>query len=69
MKMIFFTKLELEQLDERGAKFLLTNSDTDETRKIYKDYLSNSIKIDGVSMISCQASSRTGHKQLIIKNY
>ena len=62
-------KLELERLDEKGAKFLLTNSDTDETRKIYRDYMSNSIKINGVRVISCLASSRSGHKQLIIKNY
>ena len=62
-------KLELDRLDKKGAKFLLTNSDTNETRKIYKDYMSNSIKINGVSVISCLASSRSGHKQLIIKNY
>ena len=62
-------KLELDRLDKKGVKFLLTNSDTNETRKIYKDYMSNSIKINGVSVISCLASSRSGHKQLIIKNY
>ena len=56
-----------KELSRRGCKALLSNSNTEEVRKIYHSY--HLQKVEALRAISCKADTRKGHTELIINNY
>jgi DNA adenine methylase len=55
------------ELDRRGCKVLLSNSDTELTRDLYSGFEQHKIRVGRA--ISCNASARTGYSELLIRNY
>jgi len=56
-----------KELSRRGCEVLLSNSNTEEVRKIYQGC--HLQKVEALRAISCKADSRKGHTELIINNY
>ncbi|MEP6576014.1 MAG: DNA adenine methylase [Nitrososphaerota archaeon] len=56
-------------LDQRGCKILLSNSDTPVIRKLYNEFSSFLVQIKANRAINSNASKRTGHSELLIRNY
>ncbi|MGH9992055.1 MAG: DNA adenine methylase [Nitrososphaera sp.] len=54
-------------LDRRGCKVLLSNSDTKLTRMLYADFPRSSVSV--TRAISCKGSSRRGYAELLVRNY
>ena len=59
----------LENLDDRKCRVLLTNSDTPFIRELYSDFATNIKEVSVLRAINCKASKRTGHKELLVRNY
>lgn len=58
-----------KELTRRECKILLSNSDTNEIRKLYSDF-SHLTEVASVNRsINSVGSKRIGHKELLIKNY
>lgn len=57
----------LHLIDKSGAKFMLSNSDTPTTRKIFEGF--NVVEVLNVRNISCKGNTRGKTKELLIKNY
>ncbi len=56
-----------KKLDRRGCKVLLSNSNTPFVRELYQEF---SIKeVSALRAINCKGSKRTGHTELLIRNY
>jgi DNA adenine methylase len=55
------------ELDKRGCKILLSNSDTEEIRDIYGGYYIKTVAV--MRAISCKGNTRKGHTELIISNF
>lgn len=71
-----FTELDQEylaetfkELDARGCKVLLSNSDTAYVRELYIDYAKNIRQVTVRRSINSRTSKRVGHKELLIRNY
>jgi DNA adenine methylase len=71
-----FTKRDQEclaktfkELDARGCKVILSNSDTDYVRELYVDYTKNIHQVIVRRSINSRTSKRIGHKELLICNY
>jgi DNA adenine methylase len=71
-----FTKKDQEclakifnELDTRGCKILLSNSDTEYVRELYADYAKNIHQVTVRRNINSRASKRLGHTELLICNY
>ena len=58
-----------KMLNDRKCKVLLSNSDTNFIRNLYKDFAEYTIVVDVVRAINSKASKRIGHKELLIRNY
>jgi DNA adenine methylase len=58
-----------KKLDKRGCKILLSNSDTPFVRELYSDYANYTIEFDVVRCINSKGDRRSGHKELLIRNY
>ncbi len=58
-----------KKLDSRGCKILLSNSDTPLIRKLYREFSSRSKEIEANRAINSKASKRSGHRELLIRNY
>ncbi len=56
-----------EELDKRGCKLMLSNSDTDFIKNLYKDYTIN--KVRAKRMINCDATKRGEINEVVITNY
>ena len=56
-----------KSLDKNQAFFMLSNSDTKEIRKLYKDF--NVETIEANKSVSCKVNGRGKEKELIIRNY
>jgi DNA adenine methylase len=57
------------ELTRRGCRLLLSNSNTEEIRRLYSDY-SHLTEVTTVNRsINAIASKRVGHKELLIRNY
>ena len=56
-----------KELDRRGCYVMLSNSDTDFIKKLYKGYLIE--RVSASRYINCIADRRKNHKELIIRNY
>lgn len=54
-------------LNKAGIYFMLSNSDTEEIRDLYKNY--QIFEIDAPRRINCQGHSRQNVSELLIKNY
>lgn len=57
----------VDMLTQMKAKFLLSNSDCEFIRKLYKGY--RIIEIDAARSISCKGGERVAVKELLIRNY
>ena len=58
-----------KELTRRGCKLLLSNSNTEEIRRLYSDY-SHFTEITNTNRsINAIGSRRTGHEELLIRNY
>ena len=71
-----FTKKDQEclakifkDLDTRGCKVLLSNSNTEYIRDLYVDYAKNIRQVTVRRNINSRASKRLGHTELLISNY
>ena len=71
-----FTKKDQEclskvfkELDTRGCKVLLSNSNTEYIRDLYVDYAKNIHQVTVRRNINSRASKRLGHTELLICNY
>jgi len=58
-----------KELDARGCKVLLSNSDTEYVRELYIDYAKNIRQVNVRRSINSITSKRVGHKELLISNY
>ena len=56
-----------KKLDKRGCRILLSNSNTPIIRKLYQGYPSVEVQVNRA--INSKASKRTGHTELLIRNY
>lgn len=56
-----------KELDKKGCKIMLSNSDTDFIKNLYKDYSQEMVK--ATRMINCNASKRGAINELVVKNY
>jgi len=58
-----------KKLDRRGCKVLLSNSDTPFIRELYVDFKEDTKEVEVLRAINCKGSKRSGHKELLIRNY
>ena len=58
-----------KDLDRRGCKVLLSNSDTAYVKELYVDYANNIRQVTVRRNINSRASKRVGHTELLICNY
>ena len=56
-----------KDLDQRGVKFLLSNSDTPYITEMYKDF--DIQKLTAPRMVNCKANGRNAAKEVLIRNY
>lgn len=56
-------------LDRKGCKILLSNSDTPFIRELYQEFERHWTSVHALRAINCKGSKRTGHKELLIRNY
>lgn len=54
-------------LDRRGCKVLLSNSDTELTRELYSNFTQQKVRVSRA--ISCKGMERTGYTELLVRNY
>ena len=54
-------------LDRRGCKVLLSNSDTEITRELYAGFTQCTVQVSRA--ISCRGMERTGYTELLVRNY
>ena len=59
--------LKCEEINNKGAYFMLSNSDTPFVRNLYKNF--NIEQISAKRSVSCKASTRKREDELIIRNY
>lgn len=57
------------RLDNIGCKIIQSNSDTEIIRELYRDFSNNIVKIGSIRSINSKPQKRSGHTELIIKNF
>ncbi len=60
---------KFRELDKKGAKVLLSNSKSEEIIHLFKEFSDNMIEISANRFINSVSTRRTGHTELLIKNY
>ncbi|MDE1830630.1 MAG: DNA adenine methylase [Thaumarchaeota archaeon] len=60
---------KFKTLDKKGVKILLSNSKSDEIVDLFKDFSDGIIEINANRFINSVSKRRTGHIELLIKNY
>src|SRR5574337_1298954 len=60
---------KFKALDKKGVKVLLSNSKSDEIVKLFKEFSDGIIEINANRFINSVSQKRTGHTELLIKNY
>jgi DNA adenine methylase len=60
---------KFKALDKRGVKVLLSNSRSSEILQLFKEFSDGIIKINANRFINSVSQRRTGHCELLIKNY
>jgi len=58
-----------QDLDSRGCKILLSNSNCKEVTQTFSKNSWKVVKIQANRAINCNSKKRTGHSELLIKNY
>ena len=58
-----------EKLNSKGCKFMLSNSNSKEVREIFSNNSWKIKKIEANRAINSDSKKRTGHSELLIKNY
>ena len=56
-------------LDRKGVKVLLSNSKSPEIMELFKEYSEGIVEINANRFINSVSKKRTGHTELLIKNY
>lgn len=62
-----FTKFK--SLDKKGVRVLLSNSKSNEIIELFKEFSDGIIEINANRFINSVSEKRTGHTELLIKNY
>lgn len=60
---------KFKALDKRGVKVLLSNSRSSEILQLFKEFSDGIIEINANRFINSVSQRRTGHSELLIKNY
>jgi DNA adenine methylase len=60
---------KFKSLDKKGVKVLLSNSKSDEIVDLFKEFSDGIIEINANRFINSVSQKRTGHTELLIKNY
>lgn len=60
-------KNRCDEIDSKGAFFLLSNADTKYIRELYKDY--NIVEVFAKRYVNCKGDKRGAVKELLIRNY
>ena len=60
---------KFKALDKKGVKVLLSNSKSDEIVKLFREFSDGIIEINANRFINSVSQKRTGHTELLIKNY
>ena len=60
---------KFKSLDKKGAKILLSNSKSKEIIGLYREFSKGIIEINANRFINSVSGKRTGHTELLIKNY
>ncbi len=60
---------KFKALDKKGVKVLLSNSKSSEIIKLFKEFSNGIIEINANRFINSVSQKRTGHTELLIKNY
>lgn len=58
-----------KSLDRKGVKVLLSNSRSDEIVDLFREFADGMVEIHANRFINSVAQKRTGHTELLIKNY
>jgi DNA adenine methylase len=56
-------------LDKKGCNVLLSNSDSQLIRKLYREYYDYIVSVDANRAINSKGNKRSGHRELLIRNY
>ncbi len=56
-----------DKLNQKGVKFLLSNSDTDFIKELYKDYQIEIVKVK--RYINCDGKNRSNFTEVLVRNY
>ncbi|HKC78528.1 MAG TPA: DNA adenine methylase [Nitrosopumilaceae archaeon] len=60
---------EFKKLDSKGCKIMLSNSKSQEVIELFSEYSENIIEINTNRFINSNSKKRTGHAEILIKNY
>lgn len=60
---------KFKALDKKGAKILLSNSKSDEIMGLFEEFSDGIVEINANRFINSVSQKRTGHTELLIKNY
>lgn len=60
---------EFKKLDSKGCKIMFSNSKSDEVIELFSEYSDNIIEINANRFINSNSKKRTGHTEILIKNY
>jgi len=60
---------EFKSLDRKGVKVLLSNSKSREILSLFKEFTKGIVEINANRFINSVSQKRTGHTELLIKNY
>jgi len=61
--------VEFKKLDSKGCKIMLSNSKSQEVIDLFSEYSKNIIEINTNRFINSNSKKRTGHTEILIKNY
>ena len=60
---------KFKALDKKGVKVLLSNSRSKEILRLFKEFSDGTVEINANRFINSVSQRRTGHSELLIKNY
>jgi len=60
---------EFQKLDSKGCKVMLSNSKSKEVIDLFSEYSDNIIEINTNRFINSNSKKRTGHTEILVKNY
>ncbi|HET6458757.1 MAG TPA: DNA adenine methylase [Nitrosopumilaceae archaeon] len=61
--------VEFKKLDSKGCKIMLSNSKSQEVIDLFSEFSNNIIEINTNRFINSNSKKRTGHTEILIKNY